>query len=155
MNDLEVLSRYLSKKSKESKTWMIVSLGISWISLGIGTWLVTKSFLFLGLILVPGGIGMLTLYKLYSLRLVYSSLKVSEVSHLYNTLLYVKDGRLIELIRNRNLQSGKPEDIEAIVSLVKSISTIESKILIGEILRKEGFTDYIYKDERDIEEDID
>ena len=107
----------------------------------------------IGLFLATLGIFLYFWFCSIDLQNIYNSTIIDQLNYQYKTLLYIKDSILIEAIRSRDLTSNKAEEIKFITDLIKSVSTLESSILINGMLRKEGFTNYIPKDERDTNED--
>lgn len=152
MNGLEILGKFLAKRTEIKKLLLILSFILIWISCGISLWLIQSPLWILISFLILLGVLLYTWF--YSIRLkdVYEATVIDQLEYQQKTLLYIKDSTLVEAIRNRDLTSNKAEEIENITKLIKSISTLESSILISGILKKEGFTNYIPTDERDTEE---
>lgn len=153
MNDIELLAKYLNKKSKRKRIITIISFIFLWISSGISFWFFNIPYLMIGLFLATLGIFLYFWFCSIDLQNIYNSTIIDQLNYQYKTLLYIKDSILIEAIRSRDLTSNKAEEIKFITDLIKSVSTLESSILINGMLRKEGFTNYIPKDGRDTNED--
>lgn len=153
MEDIVLLGKYIQRKLSIKKALIIISFSLIWIICGLCFWYIESPLWLIISGEVVVGILLYTWFYCIKVNDMHTTSLVDKLGNQRKLLYYLKDPLLIEVLKGKNLSTNKEEEIKVITNLAKSISTIEASILINEILRKGGFTNYTPKtDDRDFEE---